>query len=60
MMKQCGGSLKGIGVLAVQNLRPFKAQQPVVWPLVAVKQQPFFVTDQKNEARTLLCSEKSF
>ena len=56
-VQQCRCRLKGVGVLAVEDLIPIEAQQTVVGPLVAIEQQPLFEPDEEDEARGVVGSE---
>jgi len=52
--------LQGVAFFAVEDFRPVKTQQTIVRPFVTVKQQPFLVADQNDEARWLIGTKQGF
>ena len=57
LVQQRGRGLEGVGVLAVENIRPIETQRPVVGPLVAVEQQPFVQPAEQHIARRRIGSK---
>ena len=57
LVQQDGAGLEGVGVLAVEDVGPGKAQGAVVGPLVAVEQQPLVQPQQQDKARRLVGAE---
>ncbi|MFD2379341.1 hypothetical protein ACFSTJ_20200 [Ottowia pentelensis] len=56
-VQQRGAGLEGVGVFAVEDVGPGKAQGAVVGPFVAVEQQPFIQAQQQHVARGLVGAE---
>ena len=57
LVQERGAGFEGVGVFAVEDVGPVKAQRTVVGPFVAVQQQPFVQAQQQHVARRAIGAE---